>query len=98
MRQQAEDRDLTILLTTHSPVVMNAFKGYEDQFYVLSQPASPEPVPRSLDELYDKDWLAHFVLGDLYEREKIVAPVRGPPVRMHPLQAAKPTLAKPTLQ
>jgi predicted ATPase len=74
MRQQADERDLTIILTTHSPVVMNAFKGYEDQFYVLSRSSAPDPVPRQLDELYNEDWLAHFVLGDLYEREMIVAP------------------------
>jgi predicted ATPase len=73
MRKQAEERDLTILLTMHSPVAMNEFKGHEDQFYVLRQD-SPDPVPCALDELYDPDWLAHFVLGDLYEREEIAAP------------------------
>ena len=30
MRARAEERNLTIVLTTHSPVVMNEFKGYED--------------------------------------------------------------------
>jgi hypothetical protein len=73
MRQQAEERCLTIILTTHSPVVMNEFKGYEDQFYVLRQ-RSAELVPCALDELHDPNWLAHFVLGDLYERSEIAAP------------------------
>jgi hypothetical protein len=31
-------------------------------------------VPKSLTELHDHDWLAHFALGDLYEREKFAAP------------------------
>jgi predicted ATPase len=76
MRQQADERGLTIIMTTHSPVVMNEFKGHEDQFYVIRQPSSG-PVPSPLDELYDPDWLDHFVLGDLYERLEIAAPAIG---------------------
>ena len=72
MRERAEERDLTILLTTHSPVVMNAFKGHEDQFYVLE--AGHEVLPIALDKARDPDWLAHFSLGDLYDREDFSAP------------------------
>ena len=72
MRELAEERDLTILLTTHSPIVMNAFKGHEDQFYVLE--AGHEILPVALDEARDPDWLAHFSLGDLYDREDFAAP------------------------
>ncbi len=74
MREIAEERDLTILLTSHSPVVMNEFKGYEGQFYVLEQDRETLPVP--LDEARDPDWLAHFALGDLYDREDFGAPRR----------------------
>src|SRR5262249_39091154 len=74
MRAMAEERDLTILLTTHSPVVMNEFKGHEDQFYVLE--AGREVLPVPLDEARDPDWLAHFSLGDLYDREDFAAPKR----------------------
>lgn len=74
MRQKAEERDLTVIMTTHSPVVMNEFKGYEDQFYILA-PSDTGPTPRPLDELHDPDWLAHFTLGDLYERAEIAAPL-----------------------
>src|SRR5262249_35229067 len=71
MRTMAEERDLTILLTTHSPVVMNEFKGYEDLFYVLDPGRDVQPV--RLDEALDPDWIAHFSLGDLYDRESFAA-------------------------
>jgi predicted ATPase len=78
MRAMAEERELTILLTTHSPVVMNTFKGREDQFYVLE--AGHEVLPIPLDEALDPDWLAHFSsLGDLYDREDFAAPVHPAP-------------------
>jgi len=73
IRERAEERQLTVVLTTHSPVVMNEFKGYEDQFYVLGS-AAGMPNPASLLEIHDSDWLAHFSLGDLYEREEFASP------------------------
>lgn len=67
MRKQADEcDDLTIVLTTHSPIVMDEFKNYEDQFFVMQ-----EGHPVALDEAYDPNWLAHFSLGDLYAREQI---------------------------
>jgi predicted ATPase len=71
MRQISEERNLTIVLTTHSPIVMNEFKGHEDQFYVLESGHEDLPVP--LDKALDPDWLAHFSLGDLYDREDFAA-------------------------
>lgn len=73
MRQQADERDLTIVLTTHSPVVLNEFKGQEDRVYVLESGWSGSlPVP--LDTMHDEGWLNHFALGDLYEREQFASP------------------------
>lgn len=71
MRQRSEERNLTIILTTHSPVVFNAFKGSEDQVYVLEK---GQPVP--LDELHEESFLSHFSLGDLYEREQFSFPAK----------------------
>jgi len=72
MREQAEERELTIILTTHSPVVLNEFKGQEDRIFVLERGWNgPLPVP--LNEVRDDAWLSHFVLGDLYEREQFAA-------------------------
>lgn len=73
MRKRAEEQELTIILTTHSPVLMNEFKGYEEQFFVMQPGGSP--LPQALNELKDPEWLAHFSLGDLYEREDFGAPL-----------------------
>lgn len=74
LREIAELRDCTIVVTTHSPVLMNEFKGHEDQLFVLEPGA--ETTPRPLDEIEDPNWLAHFDLGDLYGRLKFAAPRR----------------------
>jgi predicted ATPase len=72
MREIAEERHLTILLTTHSPVLMNAFREHPEQFYVMEP--GREVLPVALDQLHDLEWLAHFALGDLYDRMEFGAP------------------------
>jgi predicted ATPase len=72
MRELSEERDLTILLTTHSPALMNAFREHPEQFYVMDPGQATLPV--ALDKLHDPDWLAHFALGDLYDRMEFGAP------------------------
>lgn len=73
MRELSEERDLTILLTTHSPVLMNEFAEATDRFYVAERGGEQFPVP--LDQLHDPRWLAQSSLGGLYERLRIAAPV-----------------------
>lgn len=73
MRELAETRDLTIILTTHSPVLMDEFRGATDRFFVTEQGGPRFPVP--LDELHDPRWLAQSSLGGLYERLRIAAPI-----------------------
>jgi hypothetical protein len=51
---------------------MNEFKGHESQFYILE--AGHEVLPAVLNKARNPDWLAHFSLGDLYEREDFAAP------------------------
>ncbi|MCX4242925.1 AAA family ATPase [Paraliomyxa miuraensis] len=72
MRERAEEHDLTIILTSHSPVVMNAFRNEPENFYVIQGGEASQPV--SLVELHDEDWLAQFSLGDLYDRLDFGAP------------------------
>ena len=72
IRKQASERDLTIIVTTHSPVVMNTFAQEPEQFFVLQPGADRTPV--TLTDLHDEDWLAAFSLGDLYDREAFAAP------------------------
>lgn len=72
MREQAAQRDLTIIVTSHSPVVMNAFRDEPQHVFVLQPDADRTPVP--LIELHDEDWLAAVSLGDLYDRLDFAAP------------------------
>lgn len=65
MRELADERDLTILLTSHSPVVMNEFRHDMDSFFVMERATTP--TPRPITELHDSGWLAQFSLGGLYE-------------------------------
>lgn len=72
MRERAEAHDLTVVLTTHSPVVMNTFRAMPEQLFVLQADRPSQPV--SLLDLHDEDWLAQFSLGDLYDRLEFGAP------------------------
>lgn len=75
-RDLADETNLTVIVTSHSPVVMNTFKGEEDQFFVLER-QNGGPVPQALSELHDSDWLVHYALGDLYDREEFASPRDG---------------------
>ncbi len=72
MRELAEERGLTVVLTTHSPVLMDEFSEATDRFFVTQREGERFPVP--LDELHDPAWLAQSSLGSLYERLRIGAP------------------------
>lgn len=74
MREQAEKKNLTIVLTTHSPVVLNVFRDEPEQVYVLekSNPSGYVPVPMS--ELHSEEWLAQAKLGTLYEHLAFASP------------------------
>jgi len=75
MRERAEERDLTVLLTTHSPVLLNQFRGqYMDNVYLIEQ--SSRAMPDRLSEAYPPEWLAQFLPGDLYENLKVAKPKR----------------------
>lgn len=77
MRDKAEERELTIVLTTHSPVVMNSFRDQPEQVYVLER--SARPFPASMAALHSEEWLAQAKLGSLYERLAFAAPLRDEP-------------------
>jgi hypothetical protein len=74
MRGAVENWDLTIILTTHSPVVMNAFRDDPEQVYVLEQAPGKPSVPAAMTELHSEEWLAQAKLGTLYERLAFGAP------------------------
>lgn len=72
MRSRAEEHDLTIILTTHSPVVLNSFRDEPEQVYVLDRAAPTVPV--AMTDLHSEEWLAQAKLGTLYERLAFAAP------------------------
>jgi predicted ATPase len=67
----AQLHDLTVLLVTHSVVLLDELDAHPDQVYVMKPREAGEPVPTRLDELCDPRWLAGFRLGELYEQGEI---------------------------
>jgi predicted ATPase len=63
-RSWATRNDLTVIVTTHSPVLLNAFNAEPDRIFVLERGC--EVLPVRLDELRDREWLSNYLLGDLY--------------------------------
>ncbi len=76
LREQAEERDLTIIMTTHSPVVMNEFRECPENLYVLTGGQEAQPV--ALDQIFDEDALLQVRLGELYDQLDFAAPGRSP--------------------
>lgn len=75
MRDWSQRHSTTILLATHSPVIIDSFKTRPEQLYVMEPSAPTQPV--ALSELKEPEWLAHFSLGALYAREEFGAPSDG---------------------
>jgi predicted ATPase len=76
-RARAAARDLTILLATHSPVVLNTFNTEPERVYIMEP--GHEVLPIALSEHSNPEWLAHFSLGDLYSDQTFGAQRRPPP-------------------
>ena len=72
MRTWSRRHKVTILLATHSPVIISDFDTRPEQLFVMQQDQPVSPVP--VTELKERAWLAHFTLGDLYTREEFGAP------------------------
>jgi predicted ATPase len=71
-RARAAERDLTVLLATHSPALLNHFKDEPENVWVIDP--EHDVTPKALTELHDEDWIARFSIGDLYAREVVGAP------------------------
>ncbi len=64
-REWAEERNLTVCLASHSPVLLDEFAEEPSSVFVMEHGMEKRPVP--LTALYESDWLARFSLGRLYE-------------------------------
>jgi hypothetical protein len=62
----------TVLLATHSPVVLDQFRDCPEQVYVMEPSQETNPVP--LSQFRDPEYLSHFSLGDLYAHLEFGAP------------------------
>lgn len=71
MRNWADTHGISIILATHSPVVLDQFKDSPAKLFVMEP--GRETTPTRLDELHNPEWLAHFSLGDLYAHEEFGA-------------------------
>ena len=72
IRQRAEDHGFRVLLTTHSPVVMNEFRDEPEQLFILARDL--EKMPLALTEARSEDALLQVQLGELYSRLDFAAP------------------------
>lgn len=79
MRERSEEQDLTIVLTTHSPVVMNEFRGELEQVFVLDRSDPSRALPVAMTDLHTEEWLAQAKLGTLYERLAFGSPLATVP-------------------
>lgn len=75
MRRQADERNLTIVLTTHSPVVLNQFRDEPEQVFVLGHGEHDLDSPARMTDLHTEEWLAQARLGSLYEQLAFAAPM-----------------------
>ena len=72
IRELAEERTLTVILTTHSPVVMNTFRETPEQFFILGKNLPRQPL--ALTEQHDEDALLQVQPGEFYDRLDFAAP------------------------
>lgn len=79
MRKRSEEKDLTVILTTHSPVVMNEFRDEPEQVFVLDRSDPKRALPVAMTELHSEEWLAQAKLGTLYERLAFGSPLATVP-------------------
>lgn len=57
--------DTTVVLTTHSPVILNELTATPERVWVMRANAGDDPNPTRLDKLKNPDWLRNFALGTL---------------------------------
>lgn len=69
----ARRHHVTVVLATHSIVLLDEFSKQPEKVFVMKEGENSLPLPTRLDQLYDRDWLDCFRLGDLFERDKLVS-------------------------
>jgi len=67
----ARQHKLTVLLATHSTVLLDELSATPEQVYVMKANEPSGSMPTRLDKLCNREWLEGFKLGDLYEQGEI---------------------------
>jgi predicted ATPase len=67
----ARQHKLTVVLATHSTVILDEFSASPEQVFVMKTDKPEDTLPVRLDELCNREWLEGFKLGDLYEQGEI---------------------------
>lgn len=67
----ARQHNLTVILATHSTVLLDELTGNPEQVFVMKSKELGEAIPTRLDNLCEIEWLEKFKLGDLYEQGEI---------------------------
>jgi predicted ATPase len=67
----ADKHNLTVILSTHSTVLLDELTGKPELVYVLKKPDDNHYMPTRLDKIYNIEWLKQFEFGDLYEQGEI---------------------------
>jgi predicted ATPase len=75
MRDWAAQEQITVLLATHSPMLLDQFKRDPEHLFVMEPGQEVLPIP--LDQVRDREWLSRFSLGDLYKTGDFGAPQEG---------------------
>lgn len=70
-KRWADHHRLTVLLATHSTVLLDELSSTPERVYVMKPQKSETPLPIQLDQLCNREWLENFKLGDLYEQGEI---------------------------
>ena len=67
----AWDNRLTVIIATHSLVLLDAMGGAPERVFVMKAHKEGKPSPAPLTALYDREWLQGFTLGDLYANQNV---------------------------
>jgi len=70
-QQWAKKYQVTIILATHSPSILDELTGSPEKVYIMKTNLSKDTQPVRLDNLRDREWLEEFEYGDLYEQGEI---------------------------
>ncbi len=72
IREWAGEHDIDVVLSTHSPVLIEAMHDDPDHVFVFA-PQS-DTGPKALTEVHDATYLARFSIGDLYAESRLGGP------------------------